>query len=59
MERGLIEEFDDEIRGVLFDVVEDVLKMENFTVCIEPGSKKGNFLFDSFDHRALNTSNLI
>lgn len=45
MEGGLTREFPENIRKVLFDVVEDLLKTDNFKVRIEPGSKKGdNFL---------------
>ncbi|XP_055296755.1 uncharacterized protein LOC129565669 [Sitodiplosis mosellana] len=45
MEGGLMEVLSDAIREALFEVIEDLLKTENFKVNIEPGSKKGdNFI---------------
>lgn len=45
MEGGLREEFGEEHRVALFDVVENLLKTDNFKVRIEPGSKKGIRIF--------------
>lgn len=36
-------EFGDEVKGVLFEVVEKILQTEKFKVRVEEGSKKGNF----------------
>lgn len=41
MEGGLMEILCDIIRDALFEVVENLLKTENFKIRIEPGSKKG------------------
>lgn len=45
MEGGLREEFGEEHRVALFEVVESLLKTDNFKVRIEPGSKKGIRIF--------------
>lgn len=48
MEGGLREEFGEEhrvVRVALFEVVENLLKTDNFKVRIEPGSKKGIRIF--------------
>lgn len=36
-------EFGDEVKGVLFEVVEKMLQTKKFKVRIEEGSKKGRF----------------
>lgn len=41
MDGGLRQELCEEHRLALFEVVEDLLKTDNFKVRIEPGSKKG------------------
>lgn len=41
MDGGLMEILCDVIRDALFEVVENLLKTENFKIRIEPGSKKG------------------
>lgn len=45
MEGGLTNEFCEEHRIALFEVVEDLLKTDNFKVRIEPGSKKGKPIY--------------
>lgn len=47
MNGGLMELLTDSIREALFEVIEDLLKTDNFKVNIEPGSKKGLFIFNS------------
>lgn len=41
MEGGLMDVLSDSIREALFDVIEDLLKTQNFKVNLDPGSKKG------------------
>lgn len=50
MEGGLMEILCDIIRDALFEVVENLLKTENFKIRIEPGSKKGKQIIINKKH---------
>lgn len=43
MEGGLMNELCEDIRVVLFDIVGEILKTENFKIQIEAGSKQGKY----------------
>lgn len=41
MEGSLLEDLSDEAREALFEVVQNILKTENYKISVEAGSKKG------------------